>query len=160
MLQSWTLFLFQNQAGLFGNWILSTTPSGTLPCVLPVTLWVCVTPWPCSPFINCHTTSPHLPFTHAGPAQPFCHKSSSPPPKQQQPLSCCLAFPQASSSHPVQPQARPHTHNWWTVYSPFCPLFLVPLALRLIPEEKDIYHSELCATFMWHCRKKLWFASC
>lgn len=99
--------------------------------------WVCVTPWPWSPFINCQSnTSPSL---FAGSLQSLCDRSSLPPPKQQQSLSCCLAFPQAGSSQSVQPPARPH--NWWTVsvYSPFCPLCLAPLAVlapQPIPGER------------------------
>lgn len=79
------------------------------------------------------------PSLFLGPLQSPCQRSSLPPPKQQQPLSCYLAFPQARSSQSVQPPTRPH--NWLTVfvYSPFCPLCLVPLAdlaLQPFPRER------------------------
>lgn len=65
----------------------------------------------------------------------------------------------------VRPLAGPH--NRWTVsvYSPFCPLCLVPpadLAPRPIPGERTcitvnwVLHS--CA--IWHSRKRLQLASC
>lgn len=110
-------------------------------------MWVCVTPWPWRPFINCHITSPHLRVS-------LCRAHPTPriifplTPKQQQALSCCLAFPQASSSQLVQPQARPHNRRAVFVDSPFCPLCLVPLAdlaLQQIPGEGQVSEwAEFC----------------
>lgn len=62
-------------------------PSRTQPFVLPVTLWVCVTPWPWGLYINCHTAS------HAAPLDSLrAYRWSSSIPRRQKPLSCRLAF--------------------------------------------------------------------
>lgn len=63
------LCLSQIKLAFLRNQILS--PNGTEPCVLSVILWVCmcvcVTPWPVSPFINCHTASTHQPISFCRP---------------------------------------------------------------------------------------------
>lgn len=82
LIQSWTLST-PNQAGLLGQWILSTavTQWGLTMCAASHSVSVC-DPLTMKPIHYCHTTSPHTsPSLFVGPAQSLCQTSSSPPPK-------------------------------------------------------------------------------
>lgn len=125
--------------------------------MLPVTLWACVCVWPLD------QEDYILIVIQQGPTAPLdssqSYRSSSPIQRQQKAFSCCLAFSLGQVLI-----VRPHNCLTVSVYSPFCPLFPVPLAdpaVRPIPAEMTCDMSELGVTSLciWQSSERLWLAS-
>lgn len=96
----------------------------------------CMTPWPWSLIINCHTTGPHLPLTLYRPTDNLYLSQNS-----KSHSAAVWPFPKPHPQSVIRQYNQARPHNWLTVsvYSPFCPLCLVPpadLALQPIPVER------------------------
>lgn len=146
-----------DRAGLQGNWIHSTlvTQQDLTICAASHTLSVCV--WPLDQEDYILIVIQQGPTAPLDSSQPY--GSSSPIHRQQKALSCCLAF---SLGRVLT--VRPYNCLTVSVYSPFCPLFPVPLAdpaVRPIPAEMTCDMSELGATSscIWQSSERLWLAS-
>lgn len=151
-----------NQAGLVGNWILSTTITQQDLTICAASHTVCVCMWPLDHeaysliVIQQARTSPWL---FAGPQIIF----ASPKTTKTTQLLFGLSPGQVLT-------ASTNTSQATQLVDCFCLLTLLPSlpgspgwpGTPADPCGKDMHHSELGATFacIWHCKEKLWLVSC